>query len=339
MRLGVAFGVMALAACLPVFSTAQMAQADPAFKEQFEQGQQALKAGKYKDAIAALEKANKLQSNSCAECYLLLAAAYYESGKFSQCEENCDKAAAAAGDDGTRARAHNMKGNALHASSGTDSKQMKAAESEYRAAVQMDPKVAVFHLNLARALLLESKDDEAKQELKACLALNPDEQMARMARVILADPRRGREEFAPEFEVNTLQGQQLSLKQMVGRVVVMDFWATWCEPCRESVPELKELSKKYPKEKLTLISVSADDDEKAWREFVEKKNMDWTQYRDADKKIRAAFGIHAFPTYLVIDGEGMIKERFTGFNPQETTVHRLKATLGRMPELEGEGHK
>lgn len=339
MKLGIAFGVMVLAACLPAFLAAQAGQADPAFKEQFEQGQQALKAGKYKDAIEALEKANKLQSNACAECYLLLAVAYYESGKFSQCEENCDKAVAAAGDDGTRARAHNTKGNALHATAGTDSKKRRAAESEYRAAVQMDPKVAVFHLNLARALLLESRDDEAKQELEACLALHPDEQMAGMARLILADPRRGREEFAPEFEINTLQGQQVSLKQLGGRVVVLDFWATWCEPCRESLPELKELSKKYPSEKLTLISVSADDDEKAWREFVGKKNMDWAQYRDADKKIRTAFGIHAFPTYLVIDGEGMIKERFTGFNPQETMVHRLKATLGRMPELEGEKRK
>lgn len=154
-----------------------------------------------------------------------------------------------------------------------------------------------------------------------------------------ADSQAAREEFAPEFQISTLQGQQVSLKKLAGRVVVMDFWATWCEPCRDAVPELKELTKKYPAEKLVVISVSVDKDDSAWREFVGKEKMDWAQYRDADKKIRTAFGIHAYPTYLVIDGGGIIRERFTGFNPQESTVHRLKATLGQMPQLEGEVHK
>ena len=88
-----------------------------------------------------------------------------------------------------------------------------------------------------------------------------------------------------------------------------------------------------------LISVSADDDENAWREFVAHKKMDWAQYRDADKTIRSAFGIHAFPTYLVIDGDGIIKQRISGLDPQESVVHRLKATLAQMPQLEGETRK
>ena len=74
-------------------------------------------------------------------------------------------------------------------------------------------------------------------------------------------------------------------------------------------------------------------------DFVAKKKMDWAQYRDSDHKILEAFGIHGFPTYLVIDGDGVIKERITGLNPQETVVHRLKATLGQMPQLEGVARK
>ncbi len=340
--LGVAVGIFALALSLPAFPAAQAAQADAAFKEQFEQGQRALKAGKYKDAIEALKKANKLQGDSCAQCYLLLGVAYYRSGDLIQCEESCDKAIARAGDDVARAAAHNLKGNAIFSAAGTDSNKMKASEAEFRSAVQLDPKDAVYHLSLAKTLLRESKDsnnDEAKRELEACLELQPDEQIARQARLILADPRRAREEFAPGFEVSTLQGQQISLKQLAGRVVVLDFWATWCEPCRASLPELKELTKKYPAEKLVLISVSVDKDDGVWREFVAKKKMDWAQYRDADHKIQNAFGVHSYPTYMVIDGDGLIKERVTGFNPQESVVHRLKATLGQMPELEGEGHK
>jgi thioredoxin-like negative regulator of GroEL len=339
-KLRVAFRIIVLATCLPAFLSAQGGTAgDPAFKEQFERGGKALKEGKYKDAIDALKKANKLSNNSCGECYLLLAVAYYHSGELGQCEENCDKAAATASDDLMRAQAHNLKGNAFFSAAGTDGKKMKASEGEFRSAVQLDPKSAVFHLSLAKALLRQSKDNDAKPELETFLGLNPDEELARQARLILADPRRGREEFSPGFEISTLQGQRVSLKQLAGRIVIMDFWATWCPPCRASVPELKELTKRYPSEKLILISISADKDDEAWREFVAKKNMDWAQYRDADHKVLNAFSIHSFPTYLVIDGDGIIKERFKGMNPQESIVHRLKAMLAQMPQLEGEAHK
>jgi thiol-disulfide isomerase/thioredoxin len=119
----------------------------------------------------------------------------------------------------------------------------------------------------------------------------------------------------------------------------MDFWATWCEPCRAALPDLRELTRKYPAEKLILISVSVDKDDGAWREFVGKEKMDWAQCRDADHKVREAFGIHSYPTYLVIDGDGIIKERYTGFNPEESVVHRLKTALALMPQLESEVHK
>jgi thiol-disulfide isomerase/thioredoxin len=330
--------VALLAVCLPSTLRAQAKQ-DPVFKEQLDLGQSALMGGKYKDAIEAFKKANKLRNNSCGECLLMLAVAYYRSGELKKCEESCDRALASAGDDKVRAPAHNLKGNVAFAGAGPDNQQMSAAEREFRSAVQLDPTAAIFHFSLATALLRESKDDEAKQELQACLALNPDEKIANDARRMMADPRRGRENFAPEFEIDTLQGQKVSLKELSGRVIVMDFWATWCPPCRASVPELKDLTKRYPLEKLVLISVSADKDEGAWREFVAKKKMDWAQYRDVDDKVLKSFGIHSFPTYLVIDGDGIIRQRLTGLNPQETVVHRLKDTLAQMPQLEGEVRK
>ena len=119
----------------------------------------------------------------------------------------------------------------------------------------------------------------------------------------------------------------------------MDFWATWCPSCRESVPELKDLTRKYPSDRLVLISISADEDENSWKEFIAKKKMDWPQYHDSDRTIMRAFGVHSFPTYLVMDGEGIIRQRIVGLNPRETVVHRLKETLRSMPQLEGVARK
>lgn len=314
----------------------QSPPSDPAFKEQMDRAGKALQDHKYKDALDALKRANKLQHEACGQCNFLLAITYFHLQDRNHAMESCDEAIATAGNDELRALSHNLKGNLLTNSAGQDAKKLELAENEFQAAVQLDPKSAVFHMNLAKALLRESKDDAAKQQLQTCLDCSPDATMKDEAQKLLANPKRGREELAPDFQLTTLQGQQLSLQGLAGRVVVMDFWATWCPPCRESVPELKELTKKYPTDKLVLISVSADKDDSAWREFVAKKKMDWAQYRDADSRILETFGIHSFPTYMVIDGDGVIKERLHGLNPQESVVHRLKAVLADMPQLEGE---
>jgi len=304
---------------------------NPAFTEQFEAGKRALNDGHFKDALGALKKAVKLQED-CYACYTGLAIANLKLGDGKAALESCDKAISLAKGDSARAYAHNLKGQIL-LSKAENATQLEMAEEEYRMAVQLDPAAAAYHLNVATVLVRQSKDEAAKSELEACMKANPNPEVAKTAKMLLADPRRGRETFAPDFKVRTLSGEQASLQQFAGKVLVMDFWATWCPPCRESVGELKDLTKKYPAEKLVLISVSADKDDDAWRSFIEKKHMGWLQYRDSDHQLLDAFGIHGFPTYLVIDGDGIIRTRIVGLNPQETVVHRLRATLEKMPQL------
>lgn len=138
-----------------------------------------------------------------------------------------------------------------------------------------------------------------------------------------------------DFTLSDLQGKAWHLQELRGKVVLVNFWATWCPPCRESVGELKDLTKKYPADKVVLISISVDSDDAAWRKFVADKKMMWLQYRDADGKMQHSYGVHSFPTYMVIDGDGVLRQRLSGLNPQQTVVHRLKETLAAMPQLEG----
>jgi len=91
----------------------------------------------------------------------------------------------------------------------------------------MIAKPDAVHLNLAKVLFKQSKDDEAVLELQKCLALNPDEAMIEQAKRLIAEPKLGRDDLASDFHLTTMQGQQLSLKQLTGKIVVLDFWATW----------------------------------------------------------------------------------------------------------------
>ncbi len=321
---------------LPLYSQQLKPQTDPAFLEQFQRGAQALAAAKYSDAVNAFKKANKLQNNSCTDCYLGMAVACFHMGESEKVLENSDKALSVASDDAQRAVAHNLKGVVFTAYGESDSRKLGAAEAEFRSATGLAPGNPLFHMSLARTLLKQSKDEEAIQELRKCLALQPDQPTADQAKMLIVEPRRGRENFAPGFHFTSMQGQDISLPQLAGKIVVLDFWATWCPPCRASVPELKELTKKYRSDSLVLISISVDKDEQAWRDFVAKKGMDWLQFRDSDHKILDAFSVKAFPTYLVIDEEGIIRHRLVGMNPQETFVHRLKAILASLPSLQGD---
>jgi len=81
----------------------------------------------------------------------------------------------------------------------------------------------------------------------------------------------------------------------------------------ESVPELRNLHKKYSKEPaFVLIGISSDSEDEVWRDFTEKNKMIWPQYRDKDRRIQRAFEVRAFPTYIVIDHEGIVRHRSVG---------------------------
>jgi peroxiredoxin len=299
----------------------------------YQQGKSALAAEKYEDALKDFKKANKLQNDACSPCLVGMANAMARMGDTRGALSSAQKALAVAKTNEQRAEAHAMRGDILLGQN--EEKKRSEAEAEYRAAVQQNGQAAELHLKLALALLKEVKDTEGRGEINEYLRLAPEGEYAGYARALLQNPRRAREEYAPEFSVTTLQGETVSLRGLVGRFVVLDFWATWCPPCRASVGELKELTRKYPQDRVVLISVSVDKEEDKWRDFIAKKEMDWYQYRDPAGNIQRTFGIHAFPTYIVIDTEGIIRQRIVGENPQQSIVARLKSTLATLTADKG----
>jgi peroxiredoxin len=306
--------------------------ASPRLKPETEEallvGERALNAKHYDEAAKEFKRGLKIENDRCTRCYVRLAQAQMFLRDEKGALTSSDKAIAVATSDAERADAHAAK--ALTLMHTGDAKFLKDAESEYRTAIQLAPKEAENYLGLAVALMKQSHDTEGQEQLTIFLKMAPNGTEAEYARKLQANPRRVREEFAPDFHVTTIQGQTISSTDFRGKVVVLDFWATWCPPCRASVPEIKELTRKYPSDKLVLLSVSADKDDAQWREFVQKKKMDWLQYRDEDGHMLTALGVHSFPTYVVIDSEGVIRERIVGENPQQSISGRLKDKLQKM---------
>lgn len=315
------------------FSIQCAAQYDQPTEAALERARQANSAGKFTDAVKAFKEANKLQGNACSACYRGMALAYTSLGDMGNADDSSKKAVSAARDTEERAMAHTRRGIVLMAFAGSNAKRLTAAEAEFRQALSDAPSEPQIRFELGLSLLKQKKDDEGIKELKAVVAADFAGDLARRARSLIGNPRRAREWVAPQFEASTLQGDQVSLAALAGKVVVLDFWATWCAPCRASVPELKDLLKKYPREKLALISVSADEDEQAWKDFVAKKNMDWPQVFDAKYHIAERFNVHAFPTYLIIDREGVVQQKIEGLDPRQTVASRIKDVLKNMKEL------
>ena len=153
----------------------------PAPDSDFARGREALVAGKYQDAISAFKKSDKQNHGTCAECQMGMAVAYFRVGDKDNSLKSSDKAIQLLKDDSSRAAAHNMKAQAYLLIE-SDAKSLQKAEAEFREAVRLVPGQADFHLNLARALMKQSKDDEATIELKQCLASNPRRQARKLRR-------------------------------------------------------------------------------------------------------------------------------------------------------------
>ena len=128
---------------------------------------------------------------------------------------------------------------------------------------------------------------------------------------LYAAPRSG--QAAPNFKANTTSGQQVSLENYRGRVLILDFFATWCQPCRASIPHLVEMNKKYGQQGLYVLGMSADEDgERAVKAFADKYRITYPIALAGESTLED-FGVRSVPVMFVIDKKGRVAEVFRGF--------------------------
>jgi peroxiredoxin len=113
----------------------------------------------------------------------------------------------------------------------------------------------------------------------------------------------------PDFNEKDVDGKPLSIADHKGKVVLIDFWATWCPPCRAEVPNVVATYKKYHSQGFDIIGVSLDQDRQKLLSFTKENNMSWPQFFDGqgwENKLAAKYGVQAIPATYLLDGNGAI---------------------------------
>jgi peroxiredoxin len=138
---------------------------------------------------------------------------------------------------------------------------------------------------------------------------------------------------APDFSF-TLEGKPARLADLRGKVVVLNFWATWCPPCVEEMPSLNRLHAQIAVQGGLVLGISVDDSPEAYERFLQQHNITFPNYRDPAKRINATYGTFMYPETYIIARDGRIARKIIG--PQNWQSSDLLAYLKRLLEGSGE---
>ncbi len=134
--------------------------------------------------------------------------------------------------------------------------------------------------------------------------------------------------LAPDFSLKSIDGQEITLSQLRGKVVLLDFWATWCGPCKESIPHLIQLYKNYRESGFELVGMSIDkSDGDAVRRFVKSMDIPYPVVTAPEDVVRN-YRVTGIPVTFLIDKEGKIREKVLGFSG--AIAHQLDAKVATL---------
>jgi peroxiredoxin len=287
-------------------------------------------------ALESFKKADKQDGGHCLACQKQMVKYGQELGEWKTADLGAEEMVAEAQDERGTAIAHYQLAVLL-----LDEGLQRHKEDLFNRAHEEITKALAAYANFPDALLLDGKamaqlhqDDAAKARFEQFVKLKPAEDPDRQRALrYIERPELARARMAPPFAITTMAGQQVSMDDLRGKVVLLDFWATWCEPCREALPHIREVAKKFQGQPLVIVSVSLDTDERKWKEFVGKNEMTWPQYFDGGfgGPVARKFGVTAIPQTFTIDADGILQDEHIG---DASIEGKLKKLLARARELQ-----
>lgn len=290
----------------------QMPDADVEVKA----GVQAIRRGDYAEATTHFTRGNDLQQGKCFECYVWLARIKGAGSDLDAAVNLAEKAATVAGSARQTSIAQLYRGVFL-----SQQGNLVAAEAAFTAALAADPECLECAFNLGFVLIQESKDEAGVKVLKTIAPKFAGTPRGHEIERFIDNPSLIRKDFAPQFSARASDGQEINLDTFKGKVVLLDFWGTWCAPCRVSLPLLKDLASKVDPDKVAIVSIDEGDSKEKWEKFIRENGMTWTQVYDGDLALHHAFRVDGYPRYYVLSKDGIILAEFKGWSQSgESTI-------------------
>lgn len=118
---------------------------------------------------------------------------------------------------------------------------------------------------------------------------------------------------APDFTLKSTSGHNVRLKEQRGQVVLVNFWATWCAPCRQELPELEKLQAQYGKAGFRLLAISVDEEARNADAMLRRLGLNMTTLHDRDKRVARRYDVDAMPATVVVDRKGVVRYVHRGY--------------------------
>jgi len=132
---------------------------------------------------------------------------------------------------------------------------------------------------------------------------------------------------APSFSLPDLDGREISLENFKGKIILLDFWATWCTPCRMTMPVVEKLSKEYPDD-MVVLAVNMRESKKTVDEYVFEQAISSQILLDANGAVSEAYGAYAIPMQFLIDRSGIVRHIQTGYS--QNMAARMRAQIEQL---------
>ncbi|HEY1939686.1 MAG TPA: TlpA disulfide reductase family protein [Candidatus Angelobacter sp.] len=308
---------------------------DEKAQKTYNEGLDHLKQHKVAEALDNFKKADKQDGGHCLGCQRKLLKYGSELGEWKVAENAAEEMVAQA-EGNNAAIAHYQFGLLMMNEALIRRKDdfFSRAHDEMTKALAINANFPSAVYADGRALAHMKQDDAAKIQFERFVKMRPEGDLDRQRALrYISQPELARAKMSPPFVVTTLDGKRVSMDDLKGKVVLLDFWATWCGPCREALPHMQSIAKKFDGQPLVVLSVSLDNDEQKWKDYIEKNKMTWLQYRDGgfEGSVARMFAVNAIPHTFTIDADGVLQDERIG---DASIEGKLKKLVARAKELQ-----
>jgi thiol-disulfide isomerase/thioredoxin len=338
----IAFTLGVFGICIGVPASPQQkpdAPTSPKAQKAFAEAAEWAKKGQYSLAIDSYRKADRQDGGQCSACMDQALSLTGLIGDYKTQEAILRDLLERA--QGQQAKAHlhfelaiALQHEGLREQGGKQSALLNESSREFQNSLQLDPTLAGAHYGLGVVQAYLHQDDAAREQFVTFLKLDNEHPDLHERATLYADHiELARARMAPPFELTTLDGQHISMDSLRGKVVLIDFWATWCGPCVAALPHVRKIAHTFEGQPFIVLSVSLDKDEAKWKDFITKNEMNWLQYRDGsfDGPLATRFAVKAIPATFSINAEGVLEDQHVG---DENIEGKLKKMIAHALEAQ-----